>query len=188
MRFSVAIAVLILCASFSFAQSTSDIEKTYGKPIKVYAVGEHIWMTPDYAADGQVCRLRLYPKRIGAGADYLSQKLPFDELRDVLNSLVPADQRGSKIQPFGLTDTGRPAAWTTYGYEKVTFTFVMAFSPQKFDKASPLSTGFVFRPSGARTNQRSETLAPSNDDFRNSRSSATEIVTVKWNDRKCAAQ
>ncbi|MFY9620023.1 MAG: hypothetical protein WAM70_14510 [Pyrinomonadaceae bacterium] len=145
-------------------------------------------MTPDYAADGQVCRLRLYPKRIGANADYLSQTLPFEELRDALNLLVPLDERGNKTQPFGLTDTGRPAAWTTYGYEKVTFTFVMSFSPQKFGRASRLSSGLVFRPSGARANQGPETLESSVDDFNNSKSSDTEIVTVRWTDRKCAAQ
>jgi hypothetical protein len=79
----------ILCFNSAIGQTVADVETEYGKPTPAYSVSEHIWMTPEYAFDGQVCRMRLYPKRISADTNYLSQKLPFEELREVLNELVP---------------------------------------------------------------------------------------------------
>jgi len=59
-----------------------------------YSVSEHIWMTPDFAADGQVCRMRFYPKRFYRGTVYLSGYLAFPELKWILNDLVPPTSRG----------------------------------------------------------------------------------------------
>ena len=80
-------------------------------------------MTADYAVDGQVCQMRLYPKRIAPDTNYLSKKLPFEELNAVLNRLVPSNDRGGEKESFGITATGGGALWTTYAYEKVTFVF-----------------------------------------------------------------
>lgn len=52
-------------------------------------------------------------------------KASFEELVNFLNVLVPVGQHVNKIPlNFGATAMGGPAAWTTYGYEKLTFTFI----------------------------------------------------------------
>jgi len=89
-------------------------------------------MTPEYAADGQFCRMRFYPKRISRNTNYGAHDLPFNELRGVLNELVPLETRGTKKQSFGATATGAGAAWTTYDYENVTFDFVSFFPARTF--------------------------------------------------------
>jgi hypothetical protein len=184
-RLRIAILVCLISASCVFGQRAAEIESKYGKPTNVYSLSEHIWMTPEFAADGKVCEMRLYPKRIDGSSNYLSKKLPFEELSEVLNEMIPVDQRGNKELPFGLTDTGRPAAWTTYGYEKVTFTFISAFSPSDFvDSPAMQSGGNVFQLRAPRPESR----VPSKDDFRSSQRSAIEIVRVKWNDRKCGGR
>jgi len=109
------------------AQTISEVERRYGKPVPVYSVSEHIWMTPDYSADGQVCRMRLYPRRLGQDTDYLGSQLLFPELNDVLIEIVPLHLRGSKKDGFGQTSLGGGTAWTTYEYENVSFTFMFSY-------------------------------------------------------------
>ena len=187
MRVALSVVILVLGVVSAAAQTGDDLKAKYGKPAEVYAVSRNIWMAPEFAADGQVCRVRLFPRRTDGTTNMLGPKLPFNELADALNALVPPDQRGGKKQPFGVTATGGPAAWTTYGYERVTFTFVSGFTSRGDDDSPPLRKGdFVFPNGGAQNVEVPESSPPAADDFEDSRSSATDIVSVKWNGRKCA--
>jgi hypothetical protein len=143
-------------------------------------------MTPEYTADGQVCQMRLYPKRISSDTNYLSKQLPFKELKGVLNQLVPLNLRGAKKESFGTTATGGGAAWTTYSYDKVTFVFTSSFkvAPDSWKD----SKAYVFSAGVVPSDEKPEDSIPSDDDFLHSQTSSTEIVTIKWNDRKCAGK
>jgi hypothetical protein len=186
MRIGLVVPVILFCLSSAFGQTVAELEAKYGNPTAAYSVSETIWMTPEFTADGQVCRMRIYPKRISSDTNYLLRQLQFAELTKVLNVLVPTGKRGKKNESFGATATGGPAAWTTYAYENVTFTFVSSFSPMKFAEAPPLRKGeFVFSTPEKGPDPGPESSAPTIDDFRNSRSSLTEVVTIKWNNRKC---
>jgi hypothetical protein len=179
--------VVGFCVSSVCAQTAGDIERAYGKPLDVYSVSEHIWMTPEYAADGSVCFMRLFPKRIDQETNYVCKACGFDfkELKVLLNQLVPPTTRGLQNESFGQTATGGPAAWTTYGYEKVTFTFVSPFGPLPYDPTTIRKGEFVFSvPPGPPENPKSR--LPTEDDFSGSRSAFDQIVTIRWNDRKCA--
>ena len=95
MKVEFAILFLVLFVTSAAGQKVSDIEKEYGTPTQAYSLSEHIWMTPEYGIDGEICQARLYPKRIAAKTDYLTKELPFQELIEVLNLLIPPAQRGS---------------------------------------------------------------------------------------------
>jgi hypothetical protein len=187
MKHGILMAILLTCFTSAYGQTGTDIETTYGQRQPVYSVSSHIWMTPDYARDGQVCRMRLYPKRVDASINYVGVGLQYDELRQLLNSLVPLDKRGMKSKiNFGSTATGGPAAWTTYPYERVTFTFTSSFLPAKLDESPRLRKGeFIFTNPEATPGTDQGREVPSADDFLPSQSSTTEIVTIRWNDRKC---
>jgi len=187
-RVRLAIVFFFVCVTPGVGQTRSDIELKYGKPVSVYSVSEHIWMTPEYASDGQVCRMTLYPKHTSGNTNYVGAKLQFEELRDVLNSLVPLNNRGLKTKlNFGATATGGPAAWTTYPYKKVTFTFISSMS--KTTESSLLRKGeFEFGIPATDYIAPREDPAPSADDFMRSESSRTEIVTIQWSNRKCPDQ
>jgi hypothetical protein len=186
MRIKFAVIVFVLSVSPAFGQTASDIELRYGKPLSSYSVSEHIWMTADYAVDGQVCQMRLYPKRIAPDTNYLSKKLPFEELTAVLNQLVPRDDRGEKKESFGITATGGGASWTTYAYEEVTFVFTSSFriDPDSGKGLQP----YAFSAPEIPTDAKSKNRKLSEVDFLRSKMSDVEIVTVKWNDRKCATK
>jgi len=169
--------------STTFAQTSSEVDGKYGKPVPVYTVSEHIWMTPDYAADGQVCRMRLYPRRLGPKTDYLGSELLFSELSQVLNEIVPPNVRGTKKDGFGQTSLGGGTAWTTYEYQYVSFSFIFSYKldPDVLKKAeSKVLTGPD--PEGLPLPQKTP---PSLDDFAASQNLPTEIVTISWNHRPC---
>lgn len=186
MKATLALVLFLLAGKSVYAQTAADIQAKYGKAVDVYSVSEHIWMTPEYASDGQVCRMRLYPKRVSANTNYGAHDLPFNELRDVLNALVPVETRGTKKRSFGATATGGGSAWTTYGYENVTFTFVSFFPARSFEGVILKKGEYVFSP------RESEPLPPesnpSSNDFVEKLSPRTEIVTVGWNARNCMGQ
>jgi hypothetical protein len=96
MRHKLAAAILLMYVSSATAQTSVDLEKKYGKPVISYRVSEHILMTPEYSTDGEVCMMRLHPRHYGSNINYISANLPFQELTQVLNELVPVQTRGKK--------------------------------------------------------------------------------------------
>jgi hypothetical protein len=178
----IALIVIGLSVIPTFGQTVSEVERKYGEPVSVYSVGEHIWMTPDYSADGQVCRMRLYPRRLGVETDYLISQLPFAELRLVLNEVVPPHLRGPKKDGFGLTSFGGGTAWTTYDYEKVSFAFIFSY---KLDPAALKNAQPLLGPDPPDL-PRPKKTPPSINDFAGSQNSPTEVVTISWNQRPCA--
>ncbi|HEY0728181.1 MAG TPA: hypothetical protein VGD38_08945, partial [Pyrinomonadaceae bacterium] len=96
-KLSLTILFLLSGTATAFGQTVSAIE-----------------MSTDYTSDGQVCQMKLFPKRVGPNTDYLSHQLPFQEVKLILNRLIPPMARGNKGELFGYTDTGGGMAWTTY--------------------------------------------------------------------------
>ena len=180
---AIALIILLLTVTTTRGQTVSELERKYGKSVSVYNVSEHIWMTPDYSADGQVCQMRLYPKRIGPETNYLGSQLLFPELRQVLNQIAPPHLRGLKKDGFGLTDLGGGIAWTNYEYDNVSFTFISSYKldPDIIEKAE----SYVLRDPDPDVLPLPKKTAPSLDDFSGSQNSPTEIVTVRWNRRPC---
>lgn len=185
----VAALMFLACVNPAVAQTAKDFEKAHGKSLEVYSVSKSIWMTPEYAADGRVCFMRLYPKQIDKNTDYVSNsplRLEFKELREILNRLVPPKTRGLQNESFGQQATGGPAAWTTYKYEKVTFNFVAPFGPLPYDDTTirkgefTFSTAYVSGPPGPPPSR-----LPTADDFLEFMLTDVQIVDVRFNDRKC---
>jgi hypothetical protein len=180
------IVSFLFSLNISFGQTASDIELKYGKPTNAYSVSEYIWMTPEYTVDGQVCRMRLYPKRISGNTNYVSGQLPFDDFRRVVDQIVPLDKRGAKREPFyNGWATGGGAMWAIFTYEKVRITYSASF---KIDAdAWKESKPFVFSEELLSLPEKeSKSSEKPEDDFLSYRESKAEIVTITWLDRKCA--
>jgi hypothetical protein len=182
MRNKVIVAAFLLWLPFNVAsgQSSLDVEKKYGKPVNVYSVSKHIWMTPEYASDGQICRARLYHKRISPEMNYLVTYMPKRELISVFNELAPSTVRGAKKEYFGSTQASASMAWTTFAYEKVTFSIWIGF---QFGSLADMKEKGV--PLGGRT--PAMTNQP-DDEFMVLNAVNPEIADVIWNDRKCAGE
>ena len=181
MRVEFAMFFLVLFVTTASGQKVSDIEKEYGAPTHVYSVSEHIWMTPEYGIDGQICRARLYPKRIAPKTNYLTTELPFQELKEVLDRLIPPAQRGSAREFFGDTELGGGMGWTTYPYENVSIVFLFAgrVDPEILKRIE--SPTFPIEDSPIQRNQKTP---PSYRDIPFS-GGGIEIATINWTKSKC---
>jgi hypothetical protein len=175
-----AIFFLIIFVTSASGQKVSDIEKEYGTPTQAYSLSEHIWMTPEYGIDGEICRVRLYPRRIALKTDYLAKELPFQELIQVLNRLIPPAQRGYAKEFFGETQIGGGAGWTTYPYENVSIVFIFAvkIDPQSLKRIESPTFPLEDLPV-----QRNQKTPPSYRDI--PFNGGIEIATINWTNRKC---
>lgn len=181
------IVALTACAGTALGQTATDIERNYGSPAAAYPVSEHIWMTPEYAADGQICMARLYPRRISANANYYFASLPSDELKGVLNQLVPLSSRGAKrYGDIAMSELGGGIVRTTYPFEKVTFTFLLSFTIKELPKGEELpALPDEKHPS---SEKKAANLAKPGDEFPNASAPEPEIVEIRWKGRKCVGR
>ena len=177
-----AIVMTVFNVVSAFGQSRADIETKFSQPVNAYSVGERIWMTPEYALDGQVCRMIFYPRRFSPTTNYLINRLLFDEFRSVIDVIVPTGIRGDQKEPFGngLWNIGGGACWTNFIYERVTISYVAGC---RFNPA--LGMGEPITLSDNEVTKRQEKPKPTKEDFSLYSGSTAEIVTVQWNDRKC---
>jgi hypothetical protein len=180
-----AIGMTVFSAVSVFGQSRAEIEAKLGQPVNAYAVGKRIWMSPEYASDGQVCRMTFYPRRFSSTTNYLMNQLPFDEFRSVIDVIVPFAIRGAQKEPFGngLWDFGGGVAWATFVYERVTISYVAGIRIN-----SALGMGEPVTLSDNEVTKGQEKPKPIKEDFSLYSGSTAEMVTVQWNDRKCPAR
>ena len=175
---------LVLSVTPVVGQTATEIEAAYGKPTLAYTVAEHIWMTPDFAANGQVCQMRFYPKRVGRDAAYLGGKLDPAELKWIVNHIVPPASRGNAKSLLGLGNGGGGMATANYEYEKVTFTLAFTINtnidPKVLEKGEFLSLDSLIP--GDELPEPTPTPATESD-F--DRSPIPEIVILRWNDQTC---
>ena len=181
-----AIAMIVFNVVSVFGQTRREIEARFGQPVNSYAVSERIRMSPDYASDGQVCRMTLYPRRFSSTTTYFVNELSFDEFRNVIDAIVPVATRGAQKEPFGngvwkATEGGR---WANFVYERVTITYLASLphiDAAALAKGEPVNLGDDVP-------KQQEKPKPVKEDFSLYRGSTAEIVTVQWNDRKCRSK
>ena len=111
--------MLLFFVGIGSGQTASDITTKYGPPVNVLSVSEHVWMTPDYAANGQICRAALYAKRVSPKTNYVSNEIPLTEVIAVLNQIVPPSTRGTRKELFGATQTSsyQKSDWSCFGLD-----------------------------------------------------------------------
>jgi hypothetical protein len=177
-----AIVLTVFNVVSAFGQSRAEIEAKFGQPVNAYPVGERIWMSPEYALDGQVCRMTFYPRRFSSTTTYLINQLSFDEFRSVIDAIVPVAIRGAQKEPFGngLWNIGGGGRWANFVYERVTISYVASVRVN-----TALGMGEPVTLSDDQVLKRQEKPKTIEEDFSLYSDSTAEIVTVHWNGRKC---
>ena len=124
---NLAVVMTVFNVVSAFGQSRAEIEAKFGQPVNTYSVGGSIWMSPEYASDGQVCRMILYPRRFSS--DLVNQLL-FDEFRSVIDAVVPVAIRGAQKEPFGNGHWNASGGerWDGFVYERVTITYIASLA------------------------------------------------------------
>jgi hypothetical protein len=180
-----AIVMTVFSVVSAFGQTRVEIEAKFGQPVKAYSVSKSIWMSPEYASNGQVCRMTFYPRRFSSTTHYLINELPFNEFGSVIDVIVPVALRGAQKEPFrnGMWDGGGGVRWTNFTYEKVTISYVASFRIiNKGDTGEfvnlDLPDDQISKPEEKRKQIK--------EDYSLYSGSTAEIVTVHWNNRKCS--
>lgn len=179
------IALLLFIHTASSAQTASEIESEFGKPTNAYSVSANVWMTPDFAEDGQVCRMRLYQKRISGNTNYVG-KLTFADFKKVVDRLVPPEIRGVRGEPFDENGStmGGGVIWATFTYEivRITYSGGLRMSAADLKDSKPFNFDEMFN---SLPPEDSKESAKPKGDFEAHKSSPVEIVTITWLQRKC---
>ena len=181
--------VLVFGCATIVGQTQKEFEAKYGRPSdKVYSVSEHIQMTATYAADGQVCFMRLNPKRSAPGAGNPDDSLLMDEVLNFIDDLVPKGKRGARKDLFGISDLGGGVIWTHFNYERVTFTFVSFFRQDKLPSDWPageaLALDFDIDEKAIEEAKRKEAMRPDNELIRE-RTGKPKYLEIRWKERRC---
>lgn len=185
MIYKLAIVTMIACVSSVMGQAQSEFERKYDKSVS-YVVSENILMTPEFTTDGLVCRMRLYPRHFSPNTNYIAAILPFKELMNTLNQLVPLPVRGRKKEPFDTGAAGGGAEWMSYDYEHITFSFVSSFPVDAWKSREEYVFTIDKYSPPAKPQQRDS--SPTENDFSSIQLLRVEIVSIRWSGRQCASR
>jgi len=105
-----------------FTQTSSDLERKYGSPVKEYEMRPGILMTATYSDDGQVCKMYVERRHFSeTGFDqrlYLSPEV----IIELIDELVPTELRGGKTKGDGFSRITGQVSEQIYDYENVSIT------------------------------------------------------------------
>jgi len=114
--------VLLTCFSVG-AQTKDEFKKRFGDPVsETFIVRSGIVVTATYTQSGQVRELLIAPQMTGL-IKSKDKTLSYDVLREIIDELVPAKERGKSIISGFLNLTCLPqndCAGSSEDYEKVT--------------------------------------------------------------------
>ena len=190
MKSNIVFAAFALAIGFATAigQTKREIESKYGPSSDgVYAPSAHIQMKPAYAADGQICFVRLYPKPLTPGTNSADESLLMDEVLNFIDDLVPKGTRGARKDFFGMSDLGGGAIRTHFNYDRVTFTFVSFYRMDKlpaWPAGEALALDFDIDEKAIEEAKRKQAMRPDNELIRE-RTSKPKYLEIRWKERRC---
>jgi hypothetical protein len=88
---------IISCAD---GQTSSDLRAKYPE-LRAYEIRPGILMSAEYAVDGQVCRLTLEKHHATSKGVDLDSVFSPELTEQLLDEVVPADERGKRLDAFG---------------------------------------------------------------------------------------
>jgi len=172
----------------AIGQTKREIESKYGPSTEgVYAPGAHIKMTPAYAADGQICLVRLYPKPPAPGTSNADESLLMDEVLNFIDDLVPKGTRGARKDLFSTSDMGGGVIQTHFYYDRVTFTFESYFRRDKlpaWPAGEALALDFDIDEKAIEEAKSQKAMRPDNELIREG-AGKPKYLMIGWTERRC---
>jgi hypothetical protein len=92
------LTILFICITAN-AQTREELHKKYRSPIiETFIVRPGISATVGYAETGEVCEMIIHPQQLTSALDYpITKTMQSKELTDVIDEVVPINQRGKRI-------------------------------------------------------------------------------------------
>lgn len=130
----------------AFTQTSPDLEKKYGSPVKEYEVRPGILMTAMYSDDGQVCKM--YVERRHFSETVFDQRLYLspEVIIELIDELVPTKLRGAETKGHGISRVTGSLSDHTYDYENVSITLLASSPSDKCNGGAALIIKWKNRP------------------------------------------
>ncbi len=119
----VLLALILLNGLSADAQTVSDLETKYGKPLQIYEVLPGVMATVKFNDNGQVREMRVERYNATEKMIYLDTTFPDDLLEKVVDELAPPAKRGAKSERSGDTVFMGGIARTFDEYENASITY-----------------------------------------------------------------
>jgi hypothetical protein len=103
----------------AYGQTSTDLEKKYGPPIKAYEIRRGVLLTAEYNASGQVCEMLLENRHKSPVRSDLTDSLTDQVVEQIIDELVPKSERGAKGSSYGWSINLGQSIQTDYSYENV---------------------------------------------------------------------
>jgi hypothetical protein len=129
-----------------FTQTSSDLERKYGSPVKEYEVRPGILMTATYSDDGQVCKMYVERRHFSETGFDQRLYLPPEVIIELIDELVPTELRGGKTKGGGFSRITGSLADQTYDYENVSITVLASFASDDCNGGAALIIKWKNRP------------------------------------------
>jgi len=133
-RFLIIGFALALTSTSVYGQTSSDLEKKYGTPVKAFEVHRGVLLLAKYAESGQVCEMVLENRHKTESGFDLDEMLTDDVLERLIDELVPASERGRRDSSYGWSMALGQSTQTNYSYENVEIISGGVRSPDKVEK------------------------------------------------------
>jgi hypothetical protein len=110
---------MLIVGTHGYSQTTADLEKRYGSPVKEYEVRPGILMTATYSDDGQVCKMYVERRHFSETGFDQRLYLPQETITELIDELVPISLRGGKTKGDGFSRITGQLSDQIYDYENV---------------------------------------------------------------------
>jgi hypothetical protein len=124
--------LLVMFAACAWGQTAADISAKY-PVVNAYEVRPGILMTTKYAEDGQVCEMVLEKRHKTVEKTDLGSTIPHEVVRQLLDELVPAVDRGKRTKRYLRGDSESTISGnielTESEYENVSIEILGSLSP-----------------------------------------------------------
>ena len=114
--------IFLAVAVSGLTQTTTDLEKKYGSPVKEYEVRPGIVMTATYSNEGQVCKMYVERRHFSETGFDQRLYLPQEIIIELIDELVPTELRGGKTKGDGFSRITGQVSDQIYDYENVSIT------------------------------------------------------------------
>ena len=144
------LALLFFCTLAS-GQTPDGLESQYGKPFNAFEIRPGIMLQIQKDNQGQITEMRIEPFSGAETSIHLDPSMEAYVVKEIIDELIPVEERGSRGEFFGLTLYAGGAWSATYDYEFVSINLLGSTklqseqSPPKYKKDNPFQRAEVIK-------------------------------------------
>ena len=144
----IALVLLLSCVQAS-GQAPDNLESKYGKAFNAFEIRPGVMLRIQRANQGQNTEMRVEPFSGTEGPIHLDQTMDVYLVKEIIDELVPIEERGNQGLYFGLTLIAGGGFSAGYDYESVSITLLGSMdskglqSQNRYRKDNPFQSAGV---------------------------------------------